>query len=55
VHAAGQATSGYLAEVERVTMAQMEEWRTMYPEAFARSYDPASGLKFDSWVIKEGR
>ena len=49
-HAGGQATSGYLAEVERVSMAQMEEWRTKYPEAFARDYDPASGLRFNSWV-----
>ena len=53
-HAGGQATSGYLADVERVSMAQMEEWRTKYPEAFARDYDPASGLRFNSW-ISEGR
>jgi anaerobic selenocysteine-containing dehydrogenase len=53
-HAAGQATSGYLAEVERVTMAQMEEWMRDYPEAFAREYDPASGLRFNGWV-EEGR
>ena len=31
-------------------MAQMEEWRTKYPEAFAREYDPASGLQFNGWV-----
>ncbi len=31
-HAAGQATSGYLAEVERVSMGQMEEWRRDYPK-----------------------
>jgi trimethylamine-N-oxide reductase (cytochrome c) len=49
-HAAGQATSGYLADVERVSMAQMEEWRTDYPEAFERRYDPASGLLFNAWV-----
>ena len=41
---AGQATSGYLVEVEKVTMAQMEEWKKQYPEAFNREYDPASGL-----------
>jgi anaerobic selenocysteine-containing dehydrogenase len=49
-HAAGQATSGFLAEVERVTMEQMEQWRTDYPEAFAREYDAASGLRFNAWV-----
>jgi molybdopterin guanine dinucleotide-containing S/N-oxide reductase-like protein len=49
-NAAGQATSGYLVEVERVTMAQMEEWKKQYPEAFEREYDPASGLRFNAWV-----
>ena len=52
-HAAGQATSGFLAEVERVGMAMMDEWKTKYPEAFSREYDPASGLRFNAWV--EGR
>jgi molybdopterin guanine dinucleotide-containing S/N-oxide reductase-like protein len=46
----GMATSGYLVEVEKVTMAQMEEWRQKYPEAFEKEYDPASGLIFSSWV-----
>jgi anaerobic selenocysteine-containing dehydrogenase len=49
----GEATSSYLVEVERVTMSQMEEWRRQYPEAFEKEYDPASGLRFKSWV-KEG-
>jgi anaerobic selenocysteine-containing dehydrogenase len=53
-HAGGQATSGYLADVEKVSMAQMEEWRTKYPESFARDYDPASGLRLNSWIT-EGR
>ena len=47
---AGQATSGYLVEVEKVSMAQMEQWRQQYPEAFEREYDPASGLRFNAWV-----
>jgi molybdopterin guanine dinucleotide-containing S/N-oxide reductase-like protein len=51
-NATGMATSGYLVEVEKVTMAQMEEWKRQYPEAFERGYDPASGLRFDGWVIK---
>jgi len=46
----GMATSGYLVEVERVSMAQMEEWRRQYPDAFEREYDPASGLRFNAWV-----
>jgi molybdopterin guanine dinucleotide-containing S/N-oxide reductase-like protein len=49
-HAAGQATSGYLVEVERVTLAQMEEWKEQYPDAFEREYEPAYGLRFNAWV-----
>jgi molybdopterin guanine dinucleotide-containing S/N-oxide reductase-like protein len=49
-HCAGQATSGYLVEVEKVSMDEMEEWRKKYPEAFEREYDPASGLRFNAWV-----
>ncbi|MFC1845846.1 molybdopterin-dependent oxidoreductase [Chloroflexota bacterium] len=46
----GQATSGFLVEVEKVTLAQMEEWKNQYPDAFEREYDPASGLRFNAWV-----
>ncbi len=49
-HCAGQATSGFLVEVEKATMAQMEEWKKQYPEAFEKEYDPASGLRFNAWV-----
>jgi len=46
----GIATSGFLIEVEKVTMSQMEEWREQYPEAFQKEYAPASGLRFNAWV-----
>ncbi len=46
----GEATSGFLVEVQLVTMAEMEEWNELYPEAFSREYDPASGLRFNAWV-----
>jgi trimethylamine-N-oxide reductase (cytochrome c) len=49
-HCPGMATSGYLVEVEKVSMAQMDEWRNKYPEAFERKYDPASGLRFNAWI-----
>lgn len=49
----GEATSGYLVEVERVSGSQMEAWRKEYPEAFTREYDPASGLRFNGWVVSE--
>jgi len=47
---AGQATSGFLVEVEKVTLRQMGEWMKQYPEAFEREYDPGSGLRFNAWV-----
>jgi molybdopterin guanine dinucleotide-containing S/N-oxide reductase-like protein len=52
---AGMATSGYLVEVERVSMARMETWRQQYPEAFEREYDHASGLRFNGWVAEDDK
>ncbi|MCX7911523.1 MAG: molybdopterin-dependent oxidoreductase [Dehalococcoidales bacterium] len=56
-NAVGQATSGYLVDVQKVTEKDYEEWRKMDPEAFdaafKRPYDPASGLRFDAWVVDE--
>ena len=49
----GQATSGYLVQIERLSGEEMESWRRKYPEAFARKYEPAGGLRFDAWVIKK--
>jgi len=49
-NAEGEATSGFLVEVEKVTGNQMDEWRQKYPDAFAREYDPAYGVKFDAWI-----
>jgi len=49
----GQATSGYLVEVEKVSMTQMEDWKNKYPEAFQKEYDPASGLRFNAWVEED--
>jgi trimethylamine-N-oxide reductase (cytochrome c) len=34
-------------------MAEMDQWRRDYPDAFEKKYDPASGLRFDAW-IEEG-
>jgi anaerobic selenocysteine-containing dehydrogenase len=49
----GQATNNFLVEVEKVDPAEMEAWRKQYPEAFARDYDPYTGLRFDAWIINE--
>jgi trimethylamine-N-oxide reductase (cytochrome c) len=53
-NAVGQATSGYLVEVAKVTGAEWDEWRKTNPEAFARPYDAAAGLRFEAWVEQEG-
>jgi trimethylamine-N-oxide reductase (cytochrome c) len=45
-----QIGTSYLVEVEKLSGEQMQEWRDKYPEAFARDYDPGSGLKFDAWI-----
>jgi molybdopterin guanine dinucleotide-containing S/N-oxide reductase-like protein len=52
-HCPGQATSGFLVEVKKVTQTEMEEWKKLYPDAFVRDYDPASGLRFNGWVEGE--
>jgi trimethylamine-N-oxide reductase (cytochrome c) len=46
----GEATSGFLADVQKVSQFEMEEWKKLYPEAWEREYDPASGLRFNAWV-----
>jgi anaerobic selenocysteine-containing dehydrogenase len=50
----GQATSGYLVQIERLSGEEMDQWRKDYPDAFEREYHPDAGLRFDAWVIKEG-
>ena len=53
-HAAGQATTAFLVQIERVNMEMMDNWKKEYPDAFEREYDSASGLKFTGWV-KRGK
>jgi trimethylamine-N-oxide reductase (cytochrome c) len=48
----GQATSGYLVQVEKVSGQEWDQWRRDYPEAFNRPYDPAAGLRFEAWIEK---
>jgi molybdopterin guanine dinucleotide-containing S/N-oxide reductase-like protein len=50
-NAPGMASSGYLVEVEKVDKTHMEEWRKLYPAEFAREYEPAAGLVFESIVV----
>jgi trimethylamine-N-oxide reductase (cytochrome c) len=49
-NAQGEATSGYLVEMGKVSKAEMQEWKKEFPEAFKREYDPGAGLCFNSWV-----
>jgi len=49
----GQVASGFLVQVEKVSLEQLGAWMKQYPEAFQREYDPASGLRFNAWVDKE--
>ena len=49
-NACGQATSGFLVDVLGVQNDEWEAWRRDHPEAFARDYDQAAGLRFDAWI-----
>jgi len=49
----GQATMGFLVEIERVDPAEMDQWKKDYPEAFSRDYDPWYGPLFGKCWIEE--
>jgi len=48
----GMASSGYLAEVGKISAEEWESWRREAPEAFAREYDRGAGLRVDAWIDK---
>jgi anaerobic selenocysteine-containing dehydrogenase len=49
--ATGMVVSGFLVEVAKVTSEEMDGWRRDYPEAFARAYDPATGVSLSGWLL----
>jgi trimethylamine-N-oxide reductase (cytochrome c) len=49
-NAGGQVTSGFLVEIR---LADLNEMKRKYPEAFERQYDPATGLSLGAWVKGE--
>jgi molybdopterin guanine dinucleotide-containing S/N-oxide reductase-like protein len=49
-HSGGQATSGYLVDVQKISDQEWTDWRRDYPDIFEREYDPAAGLRFNAWV-----
>jgi trimethylamine-N-oxide reductase (cytochrome c) len=44
----GQVGSCFLVEVKKVDINALKD---KYPEAFARPYDPGTGLRFSGWVV----
>ena len=52
-NATGMAVSGFLAQVEKVTDEEMEQWKRDYPEAFARKIDPDAGVCLAGWLVDE--
>jgi anaerobic selenocysteine-containing dehydrogenase len=51
-NATGMVVSSFLVEVEKVSAAQMKEWRKQYPAAFERDYHPDAGLNFKARLEK---
>jgi trimethylamine-N-oxide reductase (cytochrome c) len=51
-NACGMASSGYLAEVSKISPEEWAQWRAEAPEAFARPYDRGQGLRVDAWIEK---
>jgi len=51
-NAAGEVTSGFLVEVERIDVFELMK---KYPEAFKREYNPTAGQVFSSWVEEKER
>ena len=49
-NAVGNAVTGYLVQVEKLGMEEMDKWRREFPEAFEKDYDPSSGLRFNAWL-----
>ncbi len=49
-NAVGNVVTGYLVQVERLSMEEMDKWRREYPEVFEKEYDPAAGLRFNAWI-----
>jgi len=49
--------TGFLADVKKVTGADMQAWKDKYPEHFnkqLKGYDPRYGMTTDAWIVKGG-
>ncbi len=47
-NAAGEVTSGFLVNVEKVDVFELAK---QYPDAFNRTFDPAEGPEIENWLI----
>jgi trimethylamine-N-oxide reductase (cytochrome c) len=50
----GMASSGFLVQIEKLSLDEFNQWKKDYPDAFERKYDYDSGCCFDAWVVDEG-
>jgi trimethylamine-N-oxide reductase (cytochrome c) len=51
-HATGMVVTGFLVEVQGVTDEEMNDWKTRYPEAFARKIDADCGVCLEGWLAE---
>ena len=49
----GMATSGFLADVQKVTEEDWAEWKRRAPWAFERKIDEAIGVCTEGWMVQE--
>ena len=49
-NAAGEVTSGYLVNIEKVDVFELAK---QYPEAFNRSFDAEQGVDIENWIVQE--
>jgi len=50
----GMATSGFLVEVEKLSLDEMDQWKKTYPDVFEKDYDYDGGLRFEAYLADEG-
>ncbi|MGI6216262.1 MAG: molybdopterin-dependent oxidoreductase [Coriobacteriales bacterium] len=49
-NAAGEVTSGYLVNIEKVDVFELAK---QYPEAFGRTFDAEQGVDIENWIVQE--
>jgi trimethylamine-N-oxide reductase (cytochrome c) len=49
----GMATSGYLVQLERLSLDEMDQWKKTYPDVFDKDYDYDGGLRFEAYLADD--